>query len=135
MAPRIGTLDSRVARVEEAILGFKEDRIEAREDRKDIIARLDRMSQNVQSTGQAVANLALEKCGERLSVHDSQLSVLSNKIGELEVNTQNFPVVESEVMFWRRVLGGGFHAFWKISALVIGSGGVGGVLVKVIWPH
>lgn len=122
------TLESRVARLEEAYLHIKEDRLEAREDRKEIINRLDGLTQTMQSTSNAISNLSLEKCGERLDKAERRLAVLEGK-------TANLPVIETEVMFWRRVLGGGFHAFWKIAALIIGSGGIGAALVKWIWPH
>lgn len=132
---RAEPLESRVARIEEAILGFKEDRIEARADRKEIISRIDMMAQSVQSTGTAVANLSLEKCGERLAAHDKILADYGERLDNLENKTRNFPLIETEIMFWRRVLGGGFHAAWKIAAVIIGSGSVGGIVTKLIWPH
>lgn len=112
------SLESRMARVEEAILTLKEDRIEARENRKDILAKLDQLQQTSQSTATIVANLSLEKCGERLNDHDG-------RIGALEAKTKNLPVIETEIMFWRRVLGGGFHAVWKITLALAGAGGFG----------
>jgi hypothetical protein len=134
MAPR-GTLDGRVARLEEAIANAKEDRVETRVSRaellseiKDIKIIVNRLSLDVQTTGNAVAQLTSENCGQRLTKHDERLDMLENR-------TQNLPIIESEVMFWRRVLGNGFHALWKVLAVVIGSGAVGGVVTKWIWPH
>lgn len=126
MAARGESLDSRVARLEEAMLGFKEDRIESRQDRKDIIARLDQMNQVLQSTGAAVATLTLQDCGTRLTDHDGRIAALENK-------TKNLPVIETEVMFWRRVLGGGFHAFWKVAGALLGSGIIGAGIAH--WLH
>lgn len=131
MARTAETLDSRLARVEEAIAGFKEDRIEARQDRKDIISRLDQLSQAVQSTGAAVQALSLEKCGERLDAHDKRLERIDQRLTDLETKTKNLPVIETEIMFWRRVLGGGMHATWKIGTFAIGSGAIGAAIVKL----
>lgn len=128
MAPRGESMDSRVARLEEAIIGFRDDRAESRADRKDIISRLDGLSQTMQSTGATVASLALEKCGERLDRLDVRVKTLEEK-------TVNLHVLEDEIMFWRRLLGGGFRAAWKIAAVILSSGVVGGVFVKIIWPH
>lgn len=127
--------DGRISRLEEAVLNMKEDRLQSRTDRADILAEikdvknsLSSLAQNVQSTGQAVAQLSLERCGERLERHDW-------RIAELEKKTENLPVIETEVMFWRRVLGGGFHAAWKIAAVILSSGALGGLSVKMLWPH
>lgn len=127
------SLESRVARLEEAMLGAKEDRIEARADRKDMISRLDALTQTIQSTGNTVANLALEKCGERLDRHDNKFFDCDERLRALEGRTQNLPKIETEVMFWRRVLGGGMHALWKIAALIIGSGTIGAFIMKTFF--
>lgn len=139
-------MDGRVARLEEAFLNLSKSREEDRADAKETreVSRAERaeilselkdlkgittgLSQTMQSTGNAIATLSLEKCGERLSGHDERLDALENK-------TQNLPIIETEVMFWRRVLGGGFRAVWKIIVLIVSSGAVGGLVTKIIWPH
>jgi hypothetical protein len=66
-----------------------------------------------------ISQIATEKCGARL-----------DKVEEI---LKNWPEIESEVMFWRRLLGGTFKTFWKLIALLVGSGGVGALLIK-FWP-
>jgi hypothetical protein len=140
------TTDGRIARLEEAFLNLskarEEDRSDAKEarevgraDRAEILAEIKdlkgittELSQTVTSTGNAIRQLSLEKCGERLDGHDGRIDALENK-------TKNLPIIETEVMFWRRVLGGGFRAIWKIIVLIVGSGAVGGAITKIIWPH
>lgn len=124
------SVEARMARIEEAILYIKENNVEARESRKELVGEVkelksavDGLSQNVKSTGDAVARLSLEKCGERLDDHE-------NRIKALEAKTQNLPTIETEIMFWRRVLGGGFKALWKICAALIGSGFIGAAINK-----
>lgn len=127
------SLESRVARLEEAVLSQKEDRIEARQDRKEVLQRLDGLHQTIQSTSNAVAILALEKCGERLDKHDGKITDCDERLKSLENKTQNLPKIETEVMFWRRVLGGGMHAIWKIGVVVIGSGTIGAFIMKTFF--
>lgn len=119
------SVEERMARIEEAILYIKENNVEARESRKELVcevkelkAAVDGLSQNVKSTGDAVARLSLEKCGERLDDHDGRIKALETK-------THNYPIIETEIMFWRRVVGGGFHAVWKIALALAGAGGFG----------
>jgi hypothetical protein len=111
-------LEARVARLEESILMAKEDRIEAKADRKEIISQLAGMNQSLQSTTNAIAILRLEKSGERLDAHDERIRA-----------------IETNLAFWQKVVGTGFQALWKIGALMIGSGVGGGLLVKLISPH
>lgn len=54
------------------------------------------------------------------------------RLDKLDAITKNLPAIEGEVMFWRRVLGGGIHAFWKIAAFMVSSGGLGAVTMKFI---
>lgn len=126
------TLDGRVSRLEEAEANAKDYREESRQDRRDILAEikelktsLNAVAQSVQSTGDAVQRLSLEKCGERLDKCEMRLSALENR-------TQNLPTIETEVMFWRRVLGGGFRALWKIAAVILGSGTAGALIAKFL---
>ncbi len=125
---RAETLDSRVARIEEAILGFKEDRIEARQDRKDILSRLDLMSQAIQSTGAIVQQLSLEKCGERLDTHDKRIEALESRVKDIDGKTANLPALETDLNFWRRVVGAGWGLFWRVAG-VLGASGVISALV------
>ncbi len=124
------SVEARMARIEEAILYIKENNVEARESRKELVgevkelkAAVDVLSQNVRSTGEAVSRLSLEKCGERLDDHDGRIKAL-------EAKTVNLPTIETEIMFWRRVLGGGFHALWKMTLALVGAGGFGAWLAS-----
>jgi len=83
------------------------------------------MQQSLQSTSGAIASLSLQKCGERLDSAEARMDAIEKK-------TENLPLIETEVMFWRRLLGGGFWAFWKIAGLVTGSGIVGSLITKLI---
>ncbi len=65
--------------------------------------------------------------------YDERITKIEERLGKLEDVIKNWPAVESEVMFWRRLLGGTFRTFWKLIALLIGSGGVGALVVK-FWP-
>lgn len=108
-------LEARVARLEEIALATKDDRIESRIDRKEMISGLAAMNQTLQSTSNSIAALRLEKCGERLEAHDERIRDLENNL-----------------KFWKNLVGTGVQALWKIAALMIGSGIGGGLLVKLV---
>lgn len=131
---RAETLDSRVARIEEAILGFKEDRIEARQDRKDILGRLDQMSQSIQSTGAAVQNLSLQNCGERLDNHDKRVASLEARVNDIDGKTANLPALETDLNFWRRVVGAGWGLFWRVMGVLGASGIVSAIVAHYSRP-
>lgn len=76
------------------------------------------MEQSVKSSGQILTNIVMEKYGERLD--------------HLEALCKNFPTIETELMFWKRVLGGGVHALWKIVALLVSAGFVGAAINRWI---
>ncbi|HEX3809623.1 MAG TPA: hypothetical protein VHW02_07950 [Rhizomicrobium sp.] len=120
MAPRGESLDGRLARVEEAVAGFKEDRIEARQDRKDIISRLDAMTQTLMSTSAAVTHLSLEKCGERLDRLESSMD-------DVDARTKDVPALIRDFWFVRTLIGGGWRAFLTLGggaaiAALVGAG-------------
>jgi len=85
----------------------------------EIRGSLSNMDQTLKSTGSLLNVVAMEKCGERLD--------------KLEAKCINLPLVESEVMFWKRVLGGGAHALWKIGGMLTASGLVGALITKYIF--
>jgi chromosome segregation ATPase len=96
------------------------DKIDDQNDKiESVRSALVNVEQSVKSTSSMLGTLMLEKCGDRLD--------------KLEDICKNLPQIESEVMFWRRLLGGTFRAFWKIFAAILGSGAVGGMIVK-FWP-
>jgi hypothetical protein len=130
---KVESLESRIVRLEEAIIYIKDTGVESRADRKDIIARLDGMSQSLNSAALAITNLSLEKCGARLDVLEESFRAIVNRVKDLEEKTADLPTVADTVLFWRRVLGGGFSAAWKIAALILSSGLIGGSVVK-FWP-
>jgi hypothetical protein len=134
-------LEARVARLEEAVVSIRdivrEDKVDRREDSKEVLKRLEQVQQSVQSTGQIVAQLSFEKCGERLDEHDDQIGDLSGRIADIE--KQNVPgallhlndrvgKLEEQFKFARWLLGGGFHAVWKIGGLLASVGALGGVV-------
>ena len=123
------SIDTRLGRIEQALERSKEDRREsrdeAREESKALLMRLDRMDQTITSTANAVANLGIAKLSERMTAAENALDGLITK-------TKNLPLIETEVMFWRRVLGGGFRAAWKLALFAVGSGGVGAATVKLV---
>jgi chromosome segregation ATPase len=77
---------------------------------------LNNVESALKSTSTVVAGMAVEKCGDRLD--------------KLEAVCKTLPSIESEVMFWRRLLGGTFSALWKIVALVLGSEVLAGYIFK-----
>lgn len=72
------------------------------------------MEQSVKSSSTVITNMAVEKYGER--------------IDKLEAICKNFPTIETELMFWKRALGGGVHALWKITALLASAGFLGALI-------
>jgi hypothetical protein len=135
MASRIPvSVEGRLSRIEEALANLKDDRHQARSDRNDLLAEMKelkasvfQLTQSMQSTSAVVSQMSLENYGLRLNKHDERIDLLENR-------TQNLPLIETEVIFWRRVLGGGFHALWKILAVIVSSGAVG-ALVDKYWLH
>jgi chromosome segregation ATPase len=92
------------------------DKIDEQKEKIDALrGSLTNIESALKSTTSVVANIAVEKCGDRLDA--------------LEKLVAGFPQIESEVMFWRNLLGGTFSAVWKITLAVIGSGAVGGLIV------
>jgi chromosome segregation ATPase len=85
----------------------------------DLKGSLINVDQSVKSSSAQLTAMATEKCGTRLD--------------KIETILKDYPHIESEVMFWRRLLGGTFKTFWKLIALLVGSGGIGALVIK-FWP-
>lgn len=136
MVPRDAStsIDSRLGRIEEAISSLKEDRREDRQDQRadsdKIAGRLDGLTQVVGATANAVSALGLERCGERLDKIEARNIKADMRFEALEKATAPVPWIESELLFWQRLLGGGWRAAWKIVAVMAGSGGIGAIIVK-----
>lgn len=124
--------DTRLGRIEEAIGNLKEERRDARQEQRDtnekILARLDAMQQTLQSTGAQVATLAVERCGERLDAHDVRFSDQDRRIAAVETAAAGLP----DLLFWKKVLGGGAGAVWRIVLTLLGAGAAGGVISRLI---
>lgn len=126
MAPRTitGNIERELGRLGEALENAKEDRAEFKLAVAELSAQISElngsfrgMSQTVQSTASQIAGLALEKCGERLDI--------------LESKTANLPSLERDMDFWRRLIGAGWAAFWRIVGLAVGSGAIGALIAKI----
>ena len=78
--------------------------------------QLSGVDQSLRSLSKVTENIALERYGDRLN--------------KLEAITKNVPTIETELLFWRHVFGGGIHTVWKIVMLFVGSGIVGAALTK-----
>jgi hypothetical protein len=134
MANNESSVAGRLGRIEEAVINLKEDRNQSRIDRaemmseiKEVRAGVGGLTQTMQSTAHAVTLLSSEKYGERLMEHDRRFDMLESRM-------PNYALMESEFIFWRRVLGSGFHAVWKLALFGISAGGAGAAIVKW-WMH
>lgn len=99
--------------------GEKTDRLS--ESILDVRGSIKNMEQTLSSTSSILNAVAMEKCGDRLD--------------KLEEKCRNLPLIESEIQFWKRVLGGGAHALWKIGGMLIASGLLGALITKYVIPH
>lgn len=94
-------------------------------------------NQTMDSFGKTVAKLEgavqhLSNAIDRQEAIEDRCRSAENRLDRLDAVTKKLPEIEAEVLFWRRVLGGGIHAFWKIAAFLVSSGGLGAVSMKLI---
>lgn len=94
-------------------------------------------SGTMENFGRTVAKLEgavqhLSNAIDRQEEIDGRCDKLESRVWTLEAVTAQLPVIMGEVLFWRRVLGGGIHAFWKIAAFLLSAGGLGAVAMKLI---
>lgn len=132
---RGGTVEGRLGRIEEALENIKSDRTDARSDRAEVMTEvralksdLAGLTQTVRSTGDAIVWLNNEKISARLTAAEEHIRTLLQ-------NTKQLPAMELEYNFWKRVLGTGVSAVWKVALLVLGSSTLSVVLTKWLWPH
>lgn len=155
----------RLARVEEALNNIKAEarstREESRLDRSELLTAIKELqqivgglSQNVSSTAAGVAQLNLEKCGERLTAHDQQFAALdtrlaradatsvmassfdtrlAERINSLELWRIGVDKTLMESRFVRHILGGGALAIWRFVGAVLGSSLITAAFVHYIW--
>jgi hypothetical protein len=109
--------------VESIVRDTREYRADYKEDRKEIIFRLDSLRQDMLSTGNAVTALVRQDVGPRIARNTARIEVLEEKVAGL-------PMLADDVQFFRRVLGVGWQAAWRLVAIVVGSGGVGALIIK-----
>jgi len=98
---------------------------------------LDTFNGTMDSFGKTVAKLEvavqhLSNAIDRQEAIEDFCNTAKTRLDNLEAVTERLPEIEDEVLFWRRVLGGGIHAFWKIAAFLVSSGGLGAVSMKLI---
>ena len=136
----MGAIAERLARVEEAYVYAQQDRAEAHQDRKDLLAEVKDMRleinairQTLTSTQNTINTMALEKAGERLAVHDRILEGIEFRLKAVEDRTASLPKLEADLTFWRRVIGSGVHAVWRLALFALSSGGIGAILTKLLW--
>ena len=90
------------------------------------------LTQTVQSMTNQVLALTGQNSDERLKAHDGELAAQKGELTALRGKVGDLDRVRGELDFWRRVLGGGVHAVWKILLFMAGAGTIGELLIKAV---
>jgi hypothetical protein len=112
------SIDARVARVEEAITALKEDRIESRSDRKETLAQLAALRQDVQSTAAVIASLSLGKMRDDVGKHGEEIATL-----------------KAEFAIYRRILGSGAGLVMRVVGSLLAAAIMGGLGYAIASGH
>lgn len=121
--------------VKDETIGRLMERTEALMDQNKSFERtLDTFNGTMETFGRTVMELKgsvqqLSKSIDRQEEIDDRCDKHEKRLDAIDTMTVNLPIVVAEVLFWRRVLGGGFHALWKLAAFAVSTGGIGGLAV------
>lgn len=111
------------------------DRIDTTNEKIDALSSgTAKMDQSLQSLSKITNQIALEKCGERLDkLEDVVVDRCDERLRKVEDLTKDLP----EMMFWHRVVGTGLKASIRVGGVLLASGAVGGLVVKLLsnWLH
>ena len=139
-----------LGRLSEAMERAKEDRAEIltshermRESVDRLSSRVDALNQTMQSTSNAVNQIALEKCGERLDkleslVNPAMLEERLSRLEDVEKTCERLEAVETTVNSWRRWIGKSWGFLLRVIVAVIASGAIGGSSFSIaakIWSR
>jgi chromosome segregation ATPase len=116
----------------EAHRAANEERQGAKEERAGMKLSVDKLSEivnNLQRSFDNLDNTMQQTTKELVAINAARLGERVDKIEEI---TKNFAAVESDVMFWKRVVGGGWGIVWRVGGMLGASGGLSAIVAHFV---
>ncbi len=112
----------------EAHRAANEERQGAREERAGMKLSLDKLSEIVttlQRSFDSLDSTMQQTTKELVAINAARLG---ERVDRIEETTKNFSTVEADVVFWKRIIGGGWGLLWRIAGVLSASGAAGGLV-------
>lgn len=134
MTPRAGAAvtQEQMAQVQRELGGIAVALENSERTRQDFANQMDRHGDKIEQLSGVIREVEQVVKSQSAVIQSVALNNYDARLKNLQEITAGLPKLEQDVRLWQAVAGGGFHAIWKIGALLIGAGGVGSMITRLV---